>query len=135
LRNANSVTISKAPGFRLGNVIVMAGVPAIMQAMLDGVAPTLQTGAVMVSRSCDGRGLPEGDYATPLGEVQKAHPGVMIGSYPSFDGQRFTNQIVLRSRDQDLLDRAADAVAAMLEQLAAQRQASPAPPPPASQAT
>jgi molybdenum cofactor synthesis domain-containing protein len=113
--------ISKAPGFRIGNVIVMAGVPAIMQAMLDGVAPTLIKGATMLSRSLDGRGMPEGDYAAGLGDVQKAHPGVSIGSYPSFDGQRFTNQIVVRSRDAGLLDGAAAAVEAMLERLAAEK--------------
>jgi molybdenum cofactor synthesis domain-containing protein len=115
--------ISKAPGFRIGNVIVMAGVPAIMQAMLDGVAPTLARGQTMLSRSLDGRGLPEGVYATPLAAVQKEHRGVMIGSYPSFDGQRFTNQIVLRARDAAVLDAAAAAVEAMLESLA--RPASP----------
>lgn len=111
--------ISKAPGFRIGNVIVMAGVPAIMQAMLDAAAPTLVTGRAMLSRSVDGRGLPEGTYASALGEVQKAHAGVIIGSYPSFDGVRFTNQIVVRSRDAALLAAAAGAVDVMLDALAA----------------
>ena len=73
--------VSAAPGFRIGNVIVMAGVPHIMQAMLDDVAPSLKTGAKMLSESvrADCR---EGDIGTELGEVAKAHPGVVIGSYP-----------------------------------------------------
>ena len=90
--------ISKAPGFNLGNVYVMAGVPSIMQAMFDAVAPTLKTGVKMLSVSLDTGGLPEGAYGTPLAAVQREHPGVIIGSYPSFDGQRFRNQIVLRAR-------------------------------------
>src|SRR6476659_7328681 len=71
--------ISKAPGFQIGNVIVMAGVPAIMQAMLDNVAPTLKTGRTMLSVSVDAGGIPEGGYAQGLGAVQKEHEGVVIG--------------------------------------------------------
>ena len=109
--------ISKAPGFMVANVIVMAGVPAIMQAMLEGVTPKLKTGKTISSVSIDSGGLPEGAYATGLGEVQKAHAGVIIGSYPHFDGQRFVNQIVLRSRDEALLEQAKTAVAALIAQL------------------
>ncbi len=109
--------ISKAPGFMAGNVIVMAGVPAIMQAMLEGVMPKLKVGKTMVSVSIDSGGLPEGAYATGLGEVQKAHAGVIIGSYPHFDGQRFINQIVLRSRDETLLENAKKAVSDLISQL------------------
>jgi molybdenum cofactor synthesis domain-containing protein len=109
--------ISKAPGFKVGNVIVMAGVPAIMQAMLEAVMPTLATGETMRSVSIDSGGLPEGAYATGLGAVQKAHPGVIIGSYPHFDGQRFVNQIVLRSRDESLLSATKAAVEALIAEL------------------
>lgn len=109
--------ISKAPGFMAENVIVMAGVPAIMQAMLEGVMPKLKVGKTMVSVSIDSGGLPEGAYATGLGEVQKAHAGVIIGSYPHFDGQRFINQIVLRSRDEALLGKAKMAVSDLISQL------------------
>lgn len=118
--------ISKAPGFRIGNVHVMAGVPSIMQAMFDAIAPTLNTGVKMLSVSLDSGGLPEGAYGTPLAALQKVHPGVIIGSYPSFDGQRFRNQIVLRARDPEALEAARLAVAAMLAELGA---------PPASDAT
>jgi len=109
--------ISKAPGFMAENVIVMAGVPAIMQAMLEGVMPNLKVGKTMLSVSIDSGGLPEGAYATGLGEVQKAHAGVIIGSYPHFDGQRFINQIVLRSRDEALLEKAKMAVSDLISQL------------------
>ena len=103
--------ISKAPGFMVENVIVMAGVPAIMQ------APKLKVGKTMMSVSIDSGGLPEGAYATGLGEVQKAHAGVIIGSYPHFDGQRFINQIVLRSRDEALLEPAKVAVSELISNL------------------
>ena len=109
--------ISKAPGFMVENVIVMAGVPAIMQAMLEGVIPKLKVGKTMMSVSIDSGGLPEGAYATGLGEVQKAHAGVIIGSYPHFDGQRFINQIVLRSRDEALLEPAKVAVSELISNL------------------
>src|SRR5262249_29877697 len=90
---------SAAPGFWIGNVIVMAGVPAVMQAMLDEVAPKLRTGAKMLSETirADAR---EGDIGTELGQVAKAHAEVTIGSYPFFDEKRGPNtNIVLRSRD------------------------------------
>jgi molybdenum cofactor synthesis domain-containing protein len=74
--------VSAAPGFWLGNVIVMAGVPSIMQAMLDEVAPKLRTGVRMLSETVRAD-LREGDIGTPLGEIAKAHPGVAIGSYPA----------------------------------------------------
>src|SRR5919107_189391 len=76
--------ISRAPGFRLGNVVVMAGVPSIMQAMLDAVAPTLSTGARMIAETIPADKAPEGRYAQGLGEIAKAHGAVSIGSYPSF---------------------------------------------------
>jgi molybdenum cofactor synthesis domain-containing protein len=106
--------ISAAPGFWLGNVIVLAGVPSIMQAMLDGVAEKLRTGVRMLSETvrADAR---EGDIGTPLGEIAKAHPEVAIGSYPFFDEARGPNtNVVLRARDPQKLKAAKDAVDAML---------------------
>ena len=105
--------VSKAPGFWIGNVIVMAGVPAIMQAMLDGVAPKLRTGARMLSVTVRA-GAKEGDVAGPLGAVAKAHPDVIIGSYPFFDEGGFNTNLVLRSRDEEKLAAARAAVEAML---------------------
>ncbi|MEA2904700.1 MAG: hypothetical protein QOI12_2087 [Alphaproteobacteria bacterium] len=106
--------VSAAPGFWLGNVIVMAGVPSIMQVMLDEVAPKLQTGVRMLSETvrADCR---EGDIGTPLGEIAKANPEVSIGSYPYFDEQRGPNtNVVLRARDQEKLTAARRAVEEML---------------------
>jgi molybdenum cofactor synthesis domain-containing protein len=112
--------ISKAPGFKLDNVIVMAGVPSIMQAMLDAVAPTLQTGARMLIESIEA-GLPEGLYAQGLSEVAAQHPGASIGSYPSFGLTGFRNQIVVRSKDAAAVQAAADAVRTLLHGLQAGR--------------
>jgi molybdenum cofactor synthesis domain-containing protein len=106
--------VSAAPGFWLGNVIVLAGVPSIMQAMLDGVAGKLKTGVRMLSETvrADAR---EGDIGTPLGEIAKAHPEVAIGSYPFFDDARGPNtNVVLRGSDPHKLAAARDAVEAML---------------------
>jgi molybdenum cofactor synthesis domain-containing protein len=106
--------VSGAPGFRIGNVIVMAGVPAIMQAMLDAVSPSLETGAKIHSVSITS-GLKEGDIGTELGEIAKAHPGTMIGSYPFFDDKLGPNtNVVVRSRDVALLRAAAADVEAMV---------------------
>ena len=106
--------ISAAPGFRIGNVFVMAGVPAIMQAMLDEVAPLLETGAKMLSETVRAD-LREGDVGTELGVVARAHPGVLIGSYPFFDEKQGPNtNIVLRSRDPAKLKAARTAVERML---------------------
>ena len=98
--------ISKAPGFMIENVIVMAGVPSIMQNMLENVTPYLKTGHKLQSVSVDAGNLPEGQYASDLGQIQKSFSDVIIGSYPHFDGQSFHNHIVLRSRDQDQLNAA-----------------------------
>ena len=110
--------ISKVPGFKIENVIVMAGVPSIMQAMLDDVAPRLSTGTRMMMETIEATGIPEGTYATPLSEIAKAHPDVIIGSYPQFHEGRFRNQIVVRSKDGAALQVAMAAVDEMLKSLA-----------------
>jgi molybdenum cofactor synthesis domain-containing protein len=109
--------VSAAPGFWLGNVIVMAGVPSIMQAMLDEVAPKLKTGVKMLSETvrADCR---EGDIGTPLGEIAKAYPEVAIGSYPFFDPNSGPNtNVVLRARDPAKLTAARSAVEEMLQRV------------------
>jgi molybdenum cofactor synthesis domain-containing protein len=111
--------ISRAPGFWIGNVIVMAGVPSIMQAMLDEVAPKLKTNAKMLSKTVRAD-LREGDIGTELGEIAKAHADVSIGSYPFFDEQRGPNtNVVLRSRDAHKLATAEEAVQEMLRKVKA----------------
>jgi molybdenum cofactor synthesis domain-containing protein len=110
--------VSAAPGFRIGNVHVMAGVPTIMQAMLDEVAPTLKTGVKMLSESVRAD-LREGDIGGPLGEIAKAHPDVMIGSYPFQDEGRPNTHVVIRSRDAAKLAAAKAAVEEMLARVRA----------------
>ena len=107
--------ISKVPGFKIENVIVMAGVPSIMQAMMDDVAPRLTTGARMMMETVEATGIPEGTYATALAEIAKAHPDTIIGSYPQFHEGRFRNQIVVRSKDGAAMQAALEAVDAMLK--------------------
>jgi molybdopterin-biosynthesis enzyme MoeA-like protein len=112
--------ISAAPGFWIGNVIVMAGVPQIMQSMLEYVAPKLKTGAKMLSETvrADCR---EGDIGSELGAIAKAHAGVIIGSYPFMDDQHRPNtHVVLRSRDAQKLAAAKAEVEMMLERVRAQ---------------
>jgi molybdenum cofactor synthesis domain-containing protein len=106
--------VSGAPGMWIENVIVLAGVPSIMQAMLDEVAPKLKTGVRMLAETirADAR---EGDIGTQLGEIAKANPQVAIGSYPFFDPQHGANtNVVLRARDAEKLAAAKAAVEAML---------------------
>jgi molybdenum cofactor synthesis domain-containing protein len=110
--------VSIAPGFRIGNVHVMAGVPSIFQAMMDSVGPTLKGGAKVLSVAID---CPhgEGTIGGPLTEIQKNHSGTAIGSYPRFDGKTYATQIVVRSRDQGAIDSAAADIRAMLDELSA----------------
>jgi molybdenum cofactor synthesis domain-containing protein len=106
--------VSGAPGFWIGNVIVMAGIPSVMNAMLDEVAPKLKTGVKMLSESvrADAR---EGDVGTELGAIAKAHPDTIIGSYPFIDDKGGPNtNLVIRSRDAGKLAAAKAAVEAML---------------------
>ena len=110
--------VSSAPGFRIGNVHVMAGVPSIMQAMLDEVAPTLKTGVKMLSETVRAD-LREGDIGTPLAAIAKAHPEVTIGSYPFVDDRGPNSNIVVRSRDPDKLAAAKAAIEDMLSNVRA----------------
>ena len=106
-------SVSKAPGFMIGNVIVMAGVPAIMQAMLLAVTPDLKTGAKLLSESIRVN-APEGKVAIPLAEAQRAFPDVAMGSYPFFEEGRYGTNLVLRSTDAALLAQAKAALIARL---------------------
>src|SRR5712692_1459780 len=110
--------VSAAPGFWIGNVIVMAGVPSIMQAMLDYVAPKLKTGAKMLSETVRAD-LREGDIGTELGAIAKAHPDVIIGSYPFMDDRGPNANVVVRAREAAKLAAAKAAVEAMLRKVRA----------------
>ena len=109
--------VSKAPGFWISNVIVMAGVPSIMQAMLDEVAPKLKIGLRILSETVRAAAR-EGDIGMQLGEIAKANPGVAIGGYPFFDPQHGPNtNVVLRAREAHKLAQAKHAVEDMLERV------------------
>jgi len=102
------------PGFTIGNVFVMAGVPSIMQVMLDSAAPMLTTGLKMMSEMIRGD-VREGDIGTELGEIAKLHPDTSIGSYPFFDEKSGPNtNLVVRSRDAAKLAAARADIEAML---------------------
>lgn len=109
--------ISKAPGFWIGNVIVMAGVPMIMQNMMDVIGPRLASGPPVLVETIEADGVGEGVYAERLEAIARGHPGVSVGSYPAFTGAGIRNQIVLRSRDAALLARAAAAAREMIASL------------------
>jgi molybdenum cofactor synthesis domain-containing protein len=107
--------VSVAPGFRIENVFVMAGVPKIMQAMLENVLPTLKRGDVVLSRSIT-LFAPEGELALPLRALQDDHPELDIGSYPFFGTDGPGSTIVLRGTNQDVIDHAAKGLIEMAEQ-------------------
>ena len=109
--------VSGAPGFWIGNVIAMAGVPSIMQAMLDEVVTKLKSGVRMLSETvrADAR---EADIGMQLGEIAKANPEVAIGSYPFFDPQHGPNtNVVLRARDAQKLAQAKREIEEMLKRV------------------
>jgi molybdopterin-biosynthesis enzyme MoeA-like protein len=90
--------ISGAPGFRMGNVFIMAGIPQIMQSTFDHLKSTLKGGDPLVSRSvhCD---LPEGTIAQGLEDIQNRYPEFDLGSYPWQEGSKFGTSLVVRGRD------------------------------------
>jgi molybdenum cofactor synthesis domain-containing protein len=106
-------TISVAPGFMIGNVIVMAGIPNVMQVMLDSATKLLRTGKKMHYEALDVY-RPEGIIADVLGEHQKAYPDVPMGSYPFLRNDRLGTQLVLRSTDSARLAEATDQLKARL---------------------
>ena len=110
--------ISHAPGFRIENVHVMAGVPAVMRAMFDSLAPGLSGGPPLRSRTL-ASDLPEGALAAGLGALQERYPEVDIGSYPSFRDGRPSVAVVLRATDEPRLAAAAEEVGALIRELGA----------------
>lgn len=105
--------VSAAPGFRIGNVHVMAGVPVIMKAMLEAIAPTLTTGRKVHSITI-GCGVGEGAIGGPLARLQQEFSDVRMGSYPQM-GQNFVHtELVLRAADEERLRQAADKVREMV---------------------
>jgi len=105
--------VSRAPGFQVENVFVMAGVPSVMQGMFESLLPRLNTGKPY--KTCSVRcEIMENNLAIDLEAVQKNFSAVDIGSYPFFGINGFGTSIVLRGTEEDLLNQAAEAVEAMI---------------------
>jgi len=113
--------VSVAPGFHIGNVYVMAGVPSVMRAMLEAIAPQLPRGPATASVTIEAL-APEGKLALPLAGVQTLFSDTAIGSYPFYreDGADKTHgaQLVVRGRDPVRVEAAAQAIEDMLRQMA-----------------
>ncbi len=117
--------VSTAPGFHIGNVYVMAGVPQVFEAMLDHVLPTLHGGRKMLSTAIESP-FGEGDIGLRLGIIQKAHPETSIGSYPRFGGKGFSTELIVRARDEAAMLAAAADVRAMIETMKQENRSAPA---------
>jgi molybdenum cofactor synthesis domain-containing protein len=109
--------VTKAPGFKMENVFVMAGIPSIMQGMLEGAKAFLKIGNKMSSRSIDVF-MPESYVAEELSKMQDNYPEVEIGSYPFNKEGQFGTSLVMRSANLDTLERCASDVAEMVKKLA-----------------
>lgn len=111
--------VSQAPGFRLGNVFVLAGVPRIAQAMFDSVKHGLTGGAPVLSRAVAAH-VREGDLAAPLATIQEAFADLDLGSYPFVRNGRLGVSIVARGTDAARLTAAIEAVCAAMRGLGAE---------------
>lgn len=108
--------VSSAPGFIIGNVHVMAGVPSIMQAMIDHVVATLKGGPEILSRTVP-CAFAESVIAQGLGTIQNQYPDIEIGSYPHFKDGVLGVNIVLRGLDEALMTRVEQEVIVLLMSL------------------
>tara|TARA_B100001741_G_C16432999_1_gene541825 strand:- start:254 stop:970 length:717 start_codon:yes stop_codon:yes gene_type:complete len=95
--------VSKAPGFKMENVFVMAGIPSIMQGMLEGARKHLKGGDIIKSVSVDVF-TPESNVAEELTKLQDKYKNIEIGSYPFTKENRFGTSLVLRSKDEQMLE-------------------------------
>jgi molybdenum cofactor synthesis domain-containing protein len=109
--------ISVAPGFAIGNVFVMAGVPRIMQAMFEALVPRLRRGTPILQKAVHARGLIEGRLAEGLAAIQARYPELDIGSYPYYRESGSGVAVVAKGTDQKAIDAALEEVAALIESL------------------
>jgi molybdenum cofactor synthesis domain-containing protein len=112
--------VSKAPGFQLGNVFVLAGVPSIVRGMLQDIAHRIEGGAIVRSVTVRGRRVREGDIAQGLSDLEAAAPGVSFGSYPWFTPEGFGLHLVARSADAAALVKAAEDLKALIRSCGAE---------------
>jgi molybdenum cofactor synthesis domain-containing protein len=108
--------ISGAPGFQIGNVFVLPGVPAIMQVMFDGMSHRLSHGQPVLTETVT-TDLMEGAIAAGLGTIQDRYPDVGIGSYPFFRQGRPGVNLVLRSTDAARMRAAAGEIRVLIQEL------------------
>jgi molybdenum cofactor synthesis domain-containing protein len=111
--------VSSAPGFRMGNVFVMAGVPAICQAMFDGLKGGLARGDLVLSKTVSAY-IGEGVIAKDLGALQGRYPSLDIGSYPFFRQGRFGASFVIRGTDEEAIGNAAAELRDIIRRLSAE---------------
>jgi molybdenum cofactor synthesis domain-containing protein len=104
-------SISTAPGFQIGNVFVMAGVPMVMKAMLEELSSRLERGAIVHVATVEAH-LPEGQIAAALAQIQSVHKTVSVGSYPFYREGGPGTQLVVRGRDAQQVDAAASEIEA-----------------------
>ncbi|HLY07448.1 MAG TPA: molybdopterin-binding protein [Rhizomicrobium sp.] len=102
-------SVSVAPGFQIGNVFVLAGIPMIMRAMLEDVGPRLSRGTLVTTATIAAH-VGEGRIATALSEIQNARPSVAIGSYPMFSEAGPIVHLVVRGRDPEGVEITARAI-------------------------
>jgi molybdenum cofactor synthesis domain-containing protein len=107
------------PGFQIGNVFVLAGVPMVMRGMMDDVVPRLRTGAVVIAKTVRVEGAGEGVIAEPLANLAKARPELSIGSYPFFGPQGYGSNLVVRGRDGELVEQTVEDLIAALADIGA----------------
>ena len=107
------------PGFQIGNVFVLAGVPLIMRGMMEDVVTRLRTGKVVISRTVRVEGAGEGVIAAPLEALAKAHPNLALGSYPFFGEGGFGSNLVIRGRDEAEVMATVDALVEALQDIGA----------------
>ncbi len=119
-------SVSNAPGFKIENVFVLAGIPSIARAMFASAVPLLVRGSPILSASVDAY-LREGDFAEALERIQQRHPAVEIGSYPFNRDGRLGATLVARGTDRALLAKVADEIAAAIEALGGETQRVSAP--------
>lgn len=105
--------VTAAPGYRIGNVFVMAGVPSIARAMFEAAAPMLTLGDPVFSGHVDAH-IKEGDIAAALADIQARYPQVSIGSYPFYKNDKPGTSIVARSTDKAAISKALAEVAAVM---------------------
>ena len=108
--------VSGPPGFQIGNVFVLAGVPSIMRGMLEDIGWRLKGGAVVVARALRVEGSGEGMIAAPLAAVAKAHPALSLGSYPFFGPDGYGANLVVRGRDPAEVEATVEQLAAALRE-------------------